>query len=171
MPFISPDPRSRPPGGCPPGKRTPEHRRAQGQAPAAKPAPGRRRTPPGNRLHDSNPAAASRMKTLLSDQPHGLAAPAPRGNPTGQLARARGSSASVIFTNPFHPSINTAAAGSPPAASPRFSERRSQRSRSDRTDRARSAQPPTCSRARGCLAVQLPLHLSAGKAVLCLWWR
>ena len=47
MPFISPDPRSRPPGGCPPGKRTPEHRRAQGQAPAAKPAPGRRRTPPG----------------------------------------------------------------------------------------------------------------------------
>ena len=167
MPFISPDPRSRPPGGCPPGKRTPEHRRAQGRAPAAKPAPGRRRTPPGNRLHDSNPAAASRMKTLLSDQPHGLAAPAPRGIPTGQLARARGSSASVIFTNPFHPSINTAAAGSPPAASPRFSERRSQRSRSDRTDRApvgatahlqprpwvpRGAAPCTCRPAKLCFA-------------------
>ena len=159
------------PAGSPTGKTHPGTPPRTGASASREARARQEANSPGKRLHDSNPAAASRMKTLLSDQPHGLAAPAPRGNPTGQLARARGSSASVIFTNPFHPSINTAAAGSPPAASPRFSERRSQRSRSDRTDRARSAQPPTCSRARGCLAVQLPLHLSAGKAVLCLWWR
>ena len=73
--------------------RPPENRRAQGQAP---PSLDRGATPP----------AAARMKTLLRT------APRTGSHPTGQqphrtASQCRGPSASVTFTNPLHPSINT----------------------------------------------------------------
>ena len=77
----------------PHGARPPENRRAQGQAP---PSLDRGATPP----------AAARMKTLLRT------APRTGSHPTGQqphrtASQCRGPSASVTFTNPLYPSINT----------------------------------------------------------------
>ncbi len=73
--------------------RPPENRRAQGQA------------PPSRKRGATLPAAA-RMKTLLRT------APRTGSHPTGQqphrtASQCRGPSASVTFTNPLHPSINT----------------------------------------------------------------
>ena len=73
--------------------RPPENRRAQGQA------------PPSRERGATLPAAA-RMKTLLRT------APRTGSHPTGQqphrtASQCRGPSASVTFTNPLHPSINT----------------------------------------------------------------
>ena len=74
--------------------RPPENRRAQGQAPPS-------------RERGAIPPAAARMKTLLRTAPGTGSCPAGQ-QPHRTKTRARGPSASVTFTNPLHPSINTA---------------------------------------------------------------
>jgi hypothetical protein len=151
MPFISPDPRSRPPGGRPPKKRTPEPRRAQGQA----------------------PAAASRMKTLLSDQPP-CTGPMPRGTRSHKTkqpmpgARPPRSYSQIHFTLQSTPPPE----GSPPAASPAASPNVA--APIGNPQRPQPGLRPNPQWWWRCLVVPrgaAPLHLSAGKAVLCRWWR
>jgi hypothetical protein len=66
----------------------------------------------------ATPPAAARMKTLLGRRPV-LPAPIPQGQPPHRTtACARGPSASVTFTNPLHPSINTSPGNTSPGTLP-----------------------------------------------------
>jgi len=171
MPFISPDPRSRPPGGVTHrenaprntaahrGKRQPRSPRPAGGELPREPAP--RQQPRRGLSHEDTSfgPAPWACGPCPARKPHRTIGPSPGLVRLGHIHKS---------ISPFNQHRRRGLAPGGIAALLRTSQSKievgSHRSRPGRRNRPPAAAPVGASR---CSSV----HLSAGKAVLCLWWR
>ena len=176
-PYVSPDPNSPPPGRCyPPQRRPSENRRAQGQAPAARPVP-----PRGDELppEETSPTTGDPARGLShEDTSFGPTPRQPAPAPPDKVPQNKQPGPGLVRLGHIHKSIFTLQSTPPPRTRPR---RHSQRHRREvapggmarrfserRFQRSKAGSPGSRPRSSAVPHVQSPCAVPMTRRP---WWR